>query len=435
MRARQAPFGRITVMTTMDHAKVPALLLAAVITALLAALALVPERAGAAFPGSNGRIAFYSQGDVWSTGPDGTAPTRLTTNINTEGDPAVSPDGSRIAYEFLRGIWVMNADGSAKKMLTSGTLTDENPAWSADGQKVAFSRNGDIWTMAADGTGQKNLTNNPENSERDPAYAPNGRIAYTRIGCDVPRGGGSCVYAMNADGSAQTNLTPRSPIPGCGPNYDNYSTSKEPVFSPDGSRIAFSGSLICPNTIGSDIWVMNADGSAKTNLINDNGTSDIQPAFSPDGQKIAFVSNRDGDADIYAMNAANGSGIMPITTNTTQDTDPDWAPLDVTAPRVITVTPPAGATAVAPAANVTATFSEAMKPDTLTRTTFKLVRRGTTAAVGATVTYDPNTNRAILNPTNNLAAATTYTATVTTGAKDTADTPLPANKTWNFRVR
>lgn len=422
-------------MTKTDPARVSALILAAVLAALLAALVLAPGRAGAAFPGSNGKIAFYSQGDVWSTSPGGGTPTRLTSNVNTEGDPAVSPDGSRIAYEFFGGIWVMNADGSAKKMLTDGSFVDENPAWSADGQKIAFTRNGDIWAMNADGSGQKNLTNNPENSERDPAFSAGGRIAYTRIGCDVPRGGGSCVYAMNGDGTGQTNLTPRSPIPGCGPNYDNYSTSREPVFSPDGSRIAFSGSLICPNTIGSDLWVMNADGSGKTNLTNDNGTADFQPAFSPDGQKIAFVSNRDGDAEIYAMSSTDGSGMTPITANTTQDTDPDWAPLDVVAPRVVNVTPPAGATGVAPAANVTATFSEAMKPDTLTKTTFKLVRRGTTTAVSATVTYDPNNNRAVLNPTPNLAAGAVYTATVTTGAKDASGTPLAANRTWNFRVR
>jgi dipeptidyl aminopeptidase/acylaminoacyl peptidase len=408
---------------------------AVLLAALLLALSATAQPAGAAFPGVNGKVAFYTQGDVWITNADGTPPTRLTSNVNTEGDPAVSPDGSRIAYEFFGGIWVMNADGSAKKMLTDGSFVDENPAWSADGQKLAFTRTGDIWSMNTDGTGQKNLTNNPENSERDPAFSPSGRIAYTRIGCDVPRGGGSCVYAMNADGSAQTNLTPRSPIPGCGPNYDNYSTSREPVFSPDGSRIAFSGSLVCPNTIGSDIWVMNADGSGKTNLINDNGTADYQPAFSPDGQKIAFVSNRDGDAEIYAMNSTDGSGATRITTNTGQDTDPDWAPLDVTAPAIRSVTPLAGAQNVPAGTNVTATFSEAMRASTVTRTTFRLVRRGSTAPVTATVTYDPNTMRAVLNPSANLAAGAIYTATVTTGARDASGNALAANKTWSLRVR
>lgn len=425
----------MTKTTTNHNTMLVALLTTAAVVAVLL-LALSAGPAGAAFPGSNGKLAFYTQGDVWVMNADGTQPTRLTNNVNTEGDPAVSPDGSRIAYEFLRGIWVMNADGTAKKMLTDGAAVDENPAWSPSGATIAFTRNGDIWTMNADGSGQRNLTNTPENAERDPAYSPlGGRIAYTRIGCDVPRGGGYCVYAMNADGTAQTNLTPRSPIPGCGPNYDNYSTSKEPVYSPDGTRIAFSGSLICPNTIGSDLWVMNADGSAKTNLTNDNGTADFQPAFSPDGQRIAFVSNRDGDAEIYAVNAADGSALTPLTANATQDTDPDWAALDVTAPTVKTVAPPAGATGVPAGTNVSATFSEGMRAATITRTTFKLVKRGTATPVPSTVTYDPNTMRAVLNPSTSLSTGTFYTATITTGARDAAGNAMRANRTWSFKVR
>lgn len=427
----------MTETTTRHKTKLAGLLTAAMlVAALLLALTATAGPAGAAFPGTNGKVAFYTQGDVWVMNADGTLPTRLTNNVNTEGDPAVSPDGSRIAYEFTRGIWVMNADGSAKKMLTDGAAVDENPAWSAEGARIAFSRNGDIWAMNPNGSGQRNLTNTPENAERDPAFSPQGgKIAYTRIGCDVPRGGGSCVYAMNADGTAQTNLTPRSPIPGCGPNYDNYSVSKEPVYSPDGSKIAFSGSLICPHTIGRDIWIMNSDGSGKTNLINDHGTADMQPAFSPDGQRLAFVSDRDGDADIYAMNPADGSGVTPLTTNTTQDTDPDWGPLDATAPTVTTVTPLAGATGVPAGTNVAATFSEAMRASTVTRTTFRLVKKGTATPVSATVTYDPNSARAVLNPSVNLASGAIYTATITTGAKDAAGNALRANKTWSFRIR
>ena len=47
---------------------------------------------------------------------------------------------------------------------------------------------------------------------------------------------------------------------------------------------------------------MNADGSAQTRLTN-NAAFDGAPAWSPDGTKIAFASNRDGDTQIYVMNA------------------------------------------------------------------------------------------------------------------------------------
>src|SRR5215210_3995299 len=55
----------------------------------------------------------------------------------------------------------------------------------------------------------------------------------------------------------------------------------------------------------SDVWVMNQDGSGKTNLTPGTNTSaDYNPAFSPDGKRIVFASDRAaGDADIWVMNA------------------------------------------------------------------------------------------------------------------------------------
>ncbi len=413
------------------------LLVAAV--ALLLALGVgllgAGDPARAAFPDTNGKIAFYKAGDIWSMNANGSGATKLTTNYNAEANPAVSPDGSRVAYEFYSGIWVMNADGTAEKMLTDGLAVgspDEDPAWSADGTKIAFSRGGDIWSMNANGSGQKNLTNTPGPEEYDPAFSPaGGKIAYTRT---------SSIWVMNPNGSAQTNLTPEDSLPECpdSPGYYFDGASKHPAFSPDGQTIAFTGPVICDNTLGSDIWVMSAaDGSGKTNLIDDNGTNDFRPAFSPDGTKILFESNRDGvgsPTELYSM-PADGAGITRLTNNSVWDADADWAPLDTTAPRVTSVAPAAGATDVPPGANVSAAFSEAMRSASLNKTTVKLVRRDTTTAVSATVTYNPDTMRVVLNPADTLSSGAAYTATITTGARDAAGNALSADKTWNFRVR
>src|SRR3712207_7041278 len=77
--------------------------LCAVLAALLASgglLAVAAGPAGATFAGANGKVAYHSNGDVWTMNADGTGATKLTTNLNAESNPAVSPDGSRIAYEF-----------------------------------------------------------------------------------------------------------------------------------------------------------------------------------------------------------------------------------------------------------------------------------------------------------------------------------------------
>jgi Tol biopolymer transport system component len=76
----------------------------------------------------------------------------------------------------------------------------------------------------------------------------------------------------------------------------------EPAWSPDGRKIAFRST----RNGNRDIYVMNADGSGKRNLTR-NAASDSRPSWSPDGRKIAFVSNRDGRLEAHVMNA-DGSG-------------------------------------------------------------------------------------------------------------------------------
>ena len=85
-------------------------------------------------------------------------------------------------------------------------------------------------------------------------------------------------------------------------------------------------------------------------------------------------------------------------------------------------------TGVARNKEVAFTFSEAMDPLTINATTFTL-KQGSTSVPG-TVTYAGNT--ATFTPTNTLAAATQYTATMTTGAKTVQGNSLAANSVWNF---
>ena len=90
---------------------------------------------------------------------------------------------------------------------------------------------------------------------------------------------------------------------------------------------------------------------------------------------------------------------------------------------------------VSRAANVTATFSEAMDADTIDTATVKLTKKGARSPVQATVSYDPATMKATLDPAKQLVKGATYTATVSTGAQDTAGNALAAAKSWRFTVK
>ena len=101
---------------------------------------------------------------------------------------------------------------------------------------------------------------------------------------------------------------------------------------------------------------------------------------------------------------------------------------DVTAPTVVSTIPVNAATGVAINSAMSATFSEAMAPLTITTVTFTL-KQGTTTVPG-TVTYVGST--ATFTPAGNLNANTTYTATITTGAQDLAGNTLATNYIWSF---
>ena len=73
-----------------------------------------------------------------------------------------------------------------------------------------------------------------------------------------------------------------------------------------------------------EIYVMNADGSNQTRLTHDPPIN-AAPAWSPDGRQLAFISTRDGNLEIYVMNA-DGSNPTNLTKNIAIDYAPVWSP-------------------------------------------------------------------------------------------------------------
>jgi TolB protein len=287
------------------------------VAAVAIAGTLLPAAAAqAAYPGTNGRIAFVSDRDrvnqqpsghstpeIYTVNADGSGLTRITRNESHESSPAISPDGTRIAYGS-DGIWIVGIDGG-----TPVRIVDEpadQPTWSPDGSRIAYALQfpgQGIAIVNADGSGRTVISTG---NDIYPAWSPNGsKIA-------VWDSAAGSIDVMNPDGSGRVSLH----------------AGLRPSWSPDGSRIAFESANA--NANGSDIWVMDADGSDAVRITNFNEleAGATEAAWSPDGTKVAFNHWTTEDAGPLHTVNPDGSGlaVIPNTSEGRNDSQPDWGP-------------------------------------------------------------------------------------------------------------
>lgn len=101
---------------------------------------------------------------------------------------------------------------------------------------------------------------------------------------------------------------------------DYFNDARQPVWSPDGSRLAYFGY----RDGGYDLWTIRPDGSDMRKL-TDGPFDDREPVFSPDGTKIAFSSDRSGNYDIWTIDLATGA-LAQVSRDPREDRLPSWSP-------------------------------------------------------------------------------------------------------------
>jgi hypothetical protein len=177
-----------------------------------------------------------------------------------------------------------------------------------------------------------------------------------------------------------------------------------------------------PTTLNNTTFLLNSAAGAVAGVVTYTATGSIA-SFTP---APALLPNTLYTATITTGATDTAGNSLAANYAWTFRTVPAPAP-----PTVIATTPPNGAINVPVNQALSATFSTAMNPATLNATSFTLKVTGGAAVLG-TVTYVPAGSVATFTPAVPLAASTSYTATITTGAQDLAGTALSANYVWTF---
>jgi len=278
----QLTLPRVVVPRATPYLALLALLLIGLIIAL--AVAGGQRRLPAPFGlAATGLVAFESGGDILVANADGSGRRPLVATPGAQWSPTFSRRGDRIAYWSApnlgdpASLFVADADGSNARLLTGEqrfSVPDALPAlsWSPDDQRLAVSSDGDLYVVNVDGTDVQ----------------PIGEPYHQRYG---------------------------------------------PVWSPDGTLIAYTGQPLGDPYDQTSSWVIAPDGTGDLEVIPAEGRweiANVNPSWSPDGRSLlvhtggAFDGD-DTDISIAQRDAAGGWTHRSIVKGPTWDYHPSWS--------------------------------------------------------------------------------------------------------------
>jgi dipeptidyl aminopeptidase/acylaminoacyl peptidase len=272
-------------------------------------------------------------------------------NLRDLRDPQRSPDGKWVAYVVARAIkdtdkndsdvWMASWDGAQDIQLTSSPESESTPRWSPDNKYLAFlssrqdAKKGQVWLMNRVGGEASKLTDvkggvsdfawspdstrlvlvvnepDPRDPQDDDKKDPEKKKTPPPIVIDryhfkedvsgYLRGERTHLYLFDVASKKAELLTPG--------NFDDES----PVWSPDGTRIAFvskRGTGDLDRSDNTDVYVVDAKAGAQPLQVTTSPAPDGngRVSWSPDGKQIAYLT---GDELKYSAYTQNKLAVIP----------------------------------------------------------------------------------------------------------------------------
>ncbi|HEX7619796.1 MAG TPA: hypothetical protein VF359_01200 [Anaerolineales bacterium] len=203
--------------------------------------------------------------------------------------PSLSPDSRNVVFYDING-----SDGilDLQDLSVNGFDACNSPTYSWDGSQIICGQNGHFRILDA-GTGALIRTLDVGVNGWLPVFSPDGtQVAFSVIGA----GKKTSVWRVDAAGGQPVSLASAA--------FENYC----PAWSPDGNWIAYQSDAADGH---SDIWIMDPNGKHKRQVTSSLGAWERGPVWSPDGKWLAFVSAPSGSVsveygDVYVISLGTG---------------------------------------------------------------------------------------------------------------------------------
>ena len=326
-----------------------------------------------------GPPAAYLASEVYVMQADGTDVRRLTHHESWDGAPAWTQDGREVVFYSQRDgdtrIYRTGIDetgGATPRPISAQGEAALSPVPAPDGRLAFTARRDDRWTIVS-----TRLDGSDPRVESDTArdyWAPAYDLVSGRLLAHGP-GPSDPASQFESDAPGEFRIHPplevampgrrvsligiRGYLPAIDPTSGEIATSEAfarlvasradgtgkrvvfdltgvdryrgpdsvwgPSWSKDGRWLAFAvGPPFARGNVDVDVWKIGARAGEAVNLTVESESNDAFPDFSPDGRRIVFRSMRDGNAEIYVMDA-DGANVQRLTHHEATDTMPAFS--------------------------------------------------------------------------------------------------------------